>query len=185
MAGLFLASYYFWPASLGLSGQKILFATWLISLVGLVALAIYDLRWRLLPTKIIYSTAAVALAGRLGYSIFYSGQAWPDLAKLTASIATASGVFYLLYELSKGKWLGFGDVRLGLLTGNLLADPALSLLMIFLASLGGSLAALPLLASGRKKLSSQLPYGPFLIAATFIAYLFGQNLINWYEKLLT
>ena len=184
MAGLFLASYYFWPGPLALNGHKVLFVTWLVSLVSLVSLAIYDLRWRELPTKIIYTTAALALAGRLTYIVFYGHQIALDLLKLGLAILIASGLFFLLHEFSKGKWLGFGDVRLGILTGTLLADPALSLLMIFLASLGGTLAALPLLISGQKKLNSQLPYGPHLIAATLVAYLFGAGLINWYQTLL-
>ena len=38
-----------------------------------------------------------------------------------ASVLIASGVFYVLYIFSQGKWIGFGDVRLGLITGTLLA----------------------------------------------------------------
>jgi len=85
---------------------------------------------------------------------------------------------------SSGKWIGYGDVRLGLITGTVLADPLLSILMIFVASVLGTLIALPALATGRKRLNSKLPFGPFLITATALVLLFGQIPINWYKQLL-
>jgi len=75
-------------------------------------------------------------------------------------------------------------VRLGLITGTLLADPAKSLAMLFLASLIGTLVILPALSKGNKKLTSKLPYGPFLIAGTAIMIVFGTQLLDWYKGLI-
>jgi prepilin signal peptidase PulO-like enzyme (type II secretory pathway) len=86
--------------------------------------------------------------------------------------------------VSKGKWIGYGDVRLGLVTGTLLADPELAVAMIFVASLIGTLVVLPALLKGRRTLASRLPYGPFLIAGTAIILLFGESLLNWYKDLI-
>jgi prepilin signal peptidase PulO-like enzyme (type II secretory pathway) len=54
--------------------------------------------------------------------------------------------------------------------------------MLFVASLLGTLVTVPLMY--RKKLgqTSQVPFGPFLIAATVIVMLFGAALLNWYSK---
>lgn len=184
-AGLvFTLSYIFWPYSLSDHAQVLLLVTWLISSVGLLALAVYDLKWMLLPNKIIYPTLLVAVAGRVTYIAFYQAKPLHALLLWASSLALASGVFFVLFMISKGKWIGYGDVRLGLITGTLLADPQKSLAMIFLASLIGSLMVLPGLIGGKKTMASKLPYGPFLIAATGIIVLFGDSLLNWYKGLI-
>ncbi|HEU5004980.1 MAG TPA: prepilin peptidase [Candidatus Saccharimonadales bacterium] len=181
---LFAASYYWWPLGFSNLGSKALFAAWLISLVGLTALAIYDLKWMLLPSKIIYPTFAVAAAGRLIYLVTVEDHKPHALLLWAGSIVVASGFFLVLYIISQGKWIGYGDVRLGLVTGTLLAAPALSFLMIFLASVAGTLIAVPLLTLQKKNLSSRLPYGPFLIMATAVVMIFGQSLLDWYNRVL-
>lgn len=184
MAIVFVASYIFWPETISQNGQWLLFGTWLLSSVGLLALAVYDLRWMLLPNKIVYPTLFVAAAGRSAYILVYSDNKWHDIYLWAISLLIASGVFWLLFTISKGKWIGYGDVRLGLITGTLLADPYKALLMLFFASVLGSLTVLPGLVKRQKTLSSRLPYGPFLIMATGIVVLFGDSLINWYKGLL-
>ena len=185
LAVVFVASYLFWPNDLGQLGQWLLLATWLGSSVGLLALLIYDLKWMLLPNRILYPTFFVALAGRLAYIAFFAPQKVMSYELLVISLLVASGIFYLLFYVSQGRWIGFGDVRLGLITGTVLGKPSLSLLMIFIASVLGTLFAMPSLLSGRKKLVSKLPYGPFLIVATAICLLWGESLIHWYKSLLT
>lgn len=185
VAGLvFAGSYIYWPTPVHLNGQWLLLATWLAASVGLLALAVYDLRWMLLPNKIIYPTLIVAVVGRTAYIAVFEAKPLHAVLLWGSSVIVASGVFLALYIASKGKWIGYGDVRLGLITGTLLADPAKSLAMIFLASLIGSLVVLPSLAAGKRSLASRLPYGPFLIAATAIIVIFGDSLLNWYKGLI-
>lgn len=180
----FVASYYYWPVELTGVGNWLLFVTWLASSVGLLALAVYDFRWMLLPNRILYPTATVALTGRLAYLIAFESDKAQGILNLLLSVAVASGVFYFLYMVSSGRWIGFGDVRLGLITGVLLADPAKSFLMIFIASILGTLFVLPAMIRNQKKLTSKLPYGPFLIIGTAISLLFGQGITDWYLNLL-
>jgi leader peptidase (prepilin peptidase) / N-methyltransferase len=66
-----------------------------------------------------------------------------------------------------------------------LAAPGKSFLMIMLGSLLGTLFILPALVLGKKNLASKLPYGPFLIAATFICVLFGGSILDWYGHFLS
>jgi leader peptidase (prepilin peptidase)/N-methyltransferase len=182
-AFIFSLSYIFWPVAPHFNGQWLLLATWLAASVGLMALAVYDIRWMLLPNKILYPTLLVAVAGRAAYIIAYEPRPGHALWLWLLSVAVASGIFYILYMVSQGKWIGFGDVRLGLITGTLLADPYKSFGMIFAASLLGTLAILPYLLANRKSLASKTPYGPFLITATGIFVIFGDSLINWYKSL--
>ncbi len=181
---IFVGSYILWPVNLDTTGAWLLFITWLVSSVGLMALLVYDLKWMLLPNRIIYPTFFVALIGRLSYIVFFAEGKAHSFWLLVFSLVVSSGVFWLMFQVSRGQWIGFGDVRLGLITGTLLADPAKSAAMIFIASLLGSLVALPGLITGKKTMSSKLPYGPFLIVATAIAMLFGSPIIDWYKSLL-
>lgn len=183
-AAVFVVSYLFWPSDLQSAGAWLLFITWLASSVGLTALLVYDLRWMLLPSKILYPAFFVALAGRLGYIVFFAQGKAHSFWLLVFSLVISSGIFWLMFQVSKGGWIGYGDVRLGLITGTLLADPAKSAAMIFIASLLGSIVALPGLITGKKNLSSKLPYGPFLIVATSIMVLFGTSILDWYKSLL-
>jgi leader peptidase (prepilin peptidase)/N-methyltransferase len=181
---IFAGSYIFWPNTVHLNGQWLLLATWLACSVGLLALAVYDLLWMLLPNRIIYPTLMVAFVGRLLYILIYEIRPWHAILLWFFSVVIASGIFLALFYVSQGKWIGFGDVRLGLITGTLLADPQKSLAMLFLASAIGTLVILPSLRRGDKTLTSRLPYGPFLIAATGILVIWGDSLLNWYKGLI-
>jgi prepilin signal peptidase PulO-like enzyme (type II secretory pathway) len=181
---VFILSYVFWPGGVVGHSQWLLFATWIVASVGLMALLIYDFKWMLLPNRILYPTFFVALAGRLAYIALYSNSPAHFLWRLVLSLGVSSGIFYLLFTFSRGRWIGFGDVRLGLITGTVLASPTKSFLMIFLASLLGTIFVLPLMYTNKKSLSAKIPYGPFLITATWLTLLFGPSAINWYKNLL-
>jgi prepilin signal peptidase PulO-like enzyme (type II secretory pathway) len=180
----FMFSYLLWPVELASDGQMILFTAWLLVSVGLLALLVYDFKWMLLPNRILYPTLLVAAAGRLIYILGFSPDRGHDLTQWVLAVAVASGIFWLLFMVSSGKWIGFGDVRLGLITGTALATPALAFFMIFLASALGTLFIAPALLAGKKSMTSRIPFGPFLIAATFLALLFGQGFIDWYQELI-
>lgn len=180
-AAVFALSYLYWPYSLQ-GGQIVLFIAWLVASVGLMALLVYDLKWMLLPNKIIYPTLAIAVIGKLIYLIGYEDNKLHSALMWLLSVLVASGIFWILYVVSSGKWIGYGDVRLGLITGTLLQTPLKSLLMIFIASVIGCLVMLPIIFAKKRQLSASIPYGPFLITATWICGLFGQGIIDWYKR---
>jgi leader peptidase (prepilin peptidase)/N-methyltransferase len=182
---VFATSYIWWPGGLHGSGDWVLFASWLLTSVGLMALLVYDARWMLLPNRILYPTFYIALAGRVIFLVGFEDHKGHALLMWVLSVAIASGVFWLLFVVSQGKWIGFGDVRLGFITGTVLANPGKSFLMVIVGSLLGTLFILPALLMGKKHLASKLPYGPFLIAAAFIALLFGGGILDWYGSFLS
>ena len=97
--------------------------------------------------------------------------------------AIGSGFFGLQFFLSRGRWVGGGDIRLGALMGLMLGWKFL-LVALFLAYLIGSIFGLTLIALKRKKMSSAVPFGPFLAAAAFITFVYGQALLSWYLNLI-
>ncbi len=92
------------------------------------------------------------------------------------------GFFYLLFTLSKGKWIGGGDVKLGMLIGLLVGWKMTYFLLLFAYVLGAVLAVF-LLSFGKKKWKSKIPFGPFLILATWIVLLFGNQIMDFWKRL--
>jgi prepilin signal peptidase PulO-like enzyme (type II secretory pathway) len=177
---LFVASYIWWPYTFDDRGVWLLII-WLTSLIGLIALVIYDIKWMLLPNKIVFPLLAIAVAGVLGDVFVFNGGLHSLLMAL-ASLAIAGGIFYMLFQLSAGKWIGGGDVKLGFALGLLLGGPGEAFLMLFFASILGLLFSLPVVLLKKSKLSSKIPFGPFLILATIIVKLFGGGIMTWYTR---
>lgn len=178
-SALFVASYIWWPIEFNNFGLTN-FAVWLVCLVGFVALTVYDFRWLTLPNRIVYPLIVLAAAMVIANVTVFEG-GFELVRDTLVSIAIASGLFYGLFNLSKGKWIGGGDVKLGLLIGLLIADGVSAFLVLFIASLIGTITIIPGMISRKLNTNSQVPFGPFLIVATVIVKLFGASLITWYK----
>lgn len=180
LAVLFVLSYIYWPSEFDAAGM-VSFGVWLLALVGLAALFLYDLRWMLLPNKVVYPLIAFAAAHTIVQMVFFDGGIALGMRAVTA-MAIAGGFFYILFHVSNGRWIGGGDVKLGFALGLLLMYPMKALLMLFAASLIGTLVTLPLMYRKKLKKSSHVPFGPFLIIATVVVMLFGTAILDWYTK---
>jgi prepilin signal peptidase PulO-like enzyme (type II secretory pathway) len=157
------------------------FAVWCVVLVGLMALFVYDMRWLILPDRITYPLIGLAVvAAFANITVFGSGLI--GLRDTATSVLIASGLFYGLFQASKGKWIGGGDVKLGLVIGLVLAAPLQAFLVLFFASLIGTVTILPGLATKKLKATTHIPFGPFLIIATVIVRLFGASIVAWYRR---
>lgn len=177
---LFLASYVYWPYDLALVSSVFLFAFWLVFLVGFMALMVYDLKWYLLPDRVVYPLIGLAMIQTIAVALFFGGN-WQMLLNAFLAVLASAGVFYAIYTFSGGKWIGGGDVKLAVVLGLLLGTAPIALLMIFVSSVLGTAIAIPLLVSGKADRTSHIPYGPFLIIATIICYLFGKSILAWYQ----
>lgn len=185
-AGLFVLSYVSWPHNsfVWTGGDIVTFILWLVLLTGLVALAVYDLKWYLLPDRLVLPLTIMGvvfvLVGAIG------SQHFSVLGSIIGAVAIA-GLFYALFEASKEQWIGGGDVKLAPLLGLLAGGFFKAMLLLFIASVLGSLYSMVLMALGREKASRKLkiPFGPFLITACVVTVLYGQQLIDWYMKLVT
>lgn len=141
----------------------------------LVFLFVYDVKYQLVPDVVTVPAIVVALP--LQWWIFdYSFQS------LLIGAAVGGGFFALQYVVSRGRWVGGGDIRMGVLMGVLLGMTGI-LVALFLAYVVGAVVALGLLATKRLTLQSKMPFGPFLAAATVVTFLYGSELVDWYLSL--
>ena len=146
---------------------------------SLIAIFIYDLKHYIIPDKVLFPAIAAALV--------YDLISWQHILNNLLAVVIASGFFLAIFLISKGKWMGFGDVKLAVLMGLLLGFPnvlaALFLAFFFGAIIGVILMAFPFgSAQGRQKksLKSEIPFGPFLIIGTFLTMFCGNQIIQWY-----
>ena len=157
-----------------LNFKTFLTAAYLIFITGaLLVIFIYDLKHYIIPDKVVFPAMAAALL----YQMFFGDFKFALLAAIVAA-----GFFFAIWALSKGKWMGFGDVKLAFLMGLLLGWPNI-LVGLFFSFLIGAIIGLGLVAFGKKKLKSMVPFGPFLVLGAFIALFFSQQIIGFYVKL--
>lgn len=182
----FVVSYLAWPVPLESFSLDLLgFILWLIVGLMLIALFAYDLKWFLLPDKLMFP-AMVLAAIVAEIHIVQSSDAAQAILSLNGAIAVLSGLYLAIYVVGglRGRqWIGFGDVKLGLVLALVLADWKLALLTLFLANFIGCLIILPLMAMGKISRATRVPFGPMLIAGFFITALFGQGIVDWYLSL--
>lgn len=180
--GLFVLSYIAWPLGFDAKWVIVGFVGWLVVLVGLVALTIYDAKYMLLPNRILYPLIGITVVSLVLQ--FALGRRLSDLLGILGAVVVASGIFWLLYQVSAGKWIGGGDIKLGILAGLLLGTLTQAFLYLFMASVLGLLYSLPLLLTKQLKTASKVPFGPFLIGSLVIVVLWGAGLTAWYGRTL-
>ena len=140
----------------------------------LVIIFIYDLKHYIIPDKILFPAIITALIYILipPYNIH-------NLISIFWAVIVAAGFFLAIFLISKGKWMGFGDVKLAVLMGLMLG--LLNVLVaLFLAFFFGAIIGVILMILEKKKLKSEISFGPFLIAGTFMAMLWGTQIIHCY-----
>ncbi|MBI2587956.1 prepilin peptidase [Candidatus Azambacteria bacterium] len=152
---------------LGLLASRPLEEFFFFALLGalLLVLAAIDARTYVLPDVLLFLILTLGLLGNL--ILFPS-----SLARMLFGVLFGGGFFLFLYLASGGRWLGFGDVKLGAVLGLLLGWPTVVFALSAAAVAGGALASL-LLLSGKKGWKSPIPFGPFLVFGTLLAIILG------------
>src|SRR3989344_6549762 len=151
---------------------------YLILAADLVFIFVYDLKYYLILDKVIYLGLIAALVIVLGQTTTLGAD---YLFRAGAGSLISGGLFFLLVTVSKEKWMGRGDIALGFLLG-LVAPWPLVWLFLTLAFCLGAVVGVILLIFGKKKLSSQIPFAPFLITASLITIVFGERLVGIYLR---
>lgn len=179
VAAFFVISYMFWPLGLATGFEIAHFILWLGAGVIMAVLFAYDQRWYLLPDR--YSVAlAIVGAAMVAMVAIPATQPLVVVVSALGAVAALGGLYGLLYVISRGRWVGFGDVKLGVGLGLLLADWQLALVALFMANFIGCLIVIPLLIGKKIKRDSRIPFGPLLILGAIIAWFIGRQLLAWY-----
>ena len=188
---------FFWHLNFGFGLEQ--FRTiWILDLIyllfilcSLIVIFVYDLKHYIIPDKIIFPAIAAAFFYQLISNITayntaaIAGWQYPisNIFYAIFSAIIAAGFFFLIILISKGEWMGFGDVKLAFLIGLILGWPDI-FFALFLAFVLGAAVGLILIGLKIKSIKSQIPFGPFLVAATIIMMLWGEIIKDFYFSLI-
>jgi len=142
----------------------------------LIIVFVYDLRWYIIRDEVVLPATVLIFILNL-----FLGVVWWKM--LFYGIIGLS-FFLVQFWVSKGRWVGGGDIFLGLLIGIALPWPGF-LVAIMLSYFIGSFVGLGLIVFGKKKMESQIPFGPFLVLGTIATLFFEEGLVDFYLKLFT
>ncbi len=144
---------------------------------SLIVIFFVDLKNGIIPDKILVPAIVITFLFQL-YAIRYT---------LYASLLSALGVFLLflfLHLATRGRGMGFGDVKYVILMGLVLGFPGIVVGM-YIAFLTGAAVSLILIAWHKKKLhGSTIPFGPFLVFGTIVAMFWGTVLLRQFLPFL-
>lgn len=139
-----------------------------------------DLRYLVLPDKIIFFTVLTAVLIDLGYRLL-ENKSIINYGDGLIGATAVSGFFLAIWLFSKGRWIGFGDVKLGLAVGLFFGIMRAGLIIYSSAILGG-LVAIILLGLGKANMKTKLPLGTFICLSAIMTIIFNLVVENLLSK---
>lgn len=133
----------------------------------LLIIAVIDAKTQLIPDALNVPLIILGLA---------TAQSLGSVSILAPVIAV--GFFGFQWIISKGMWIGSGDIILSLGVGLLLGSWKLTLVWLLLTYVIGSCITLALLVSGTKTMRDTIPFGPFLAVSAIVTLLLGEEILR-------
>ena len=152
-----------------------------LAFVPLAIMFIYDMKWSLLPTKIIWIFNCLAFIYWIsGFVGVRGGFNFISAINFVISMSMFPLIYFVLAKVSKEQWVGGGDwilaVGLVLILPNL---PVFAIFLLFLSNVIGLLFAVfqSILRFRKVKRGTQIPFGPAMILAALILLIFQQHIL--------
>lgn len=155
---------------------------WLLVGILLLIILVTDYLEYIIPDYAVIGLAILAVSYRL-YLGYTGAMQWVDVAAALISGVVMAVFFLVLFLVTRGKGLGFGDVKYVLVMGWLLGWPRV-LVGVFVAFVVGAVVGLVLIGLGRKKMKQMVPFGPFLVLGTVVGLVYGMDIWGWYWGLI-
>lgn len=147
----------------------LLYSLFIVSTLLIIFFA--DLKYGIIPF-------AAVIPG-VGIALLYLFLFVPSL--LVPALFSSLGAFlffFLIFFVTRGRGMGFGDVVYAGYMGLLLSYPAI-LFGLYLSFLTGALVSLILILTGRKRLHGDtIPFGPFLVFGTVILFFYSNEVLQ-------
>lgn len=136
-----------------------------------------DVKYQIIPDEVQISLFILVLFQK----IIEGGTVMQFGSNLFASIVVASPILFL-YLITKGKGMGFGDVKLSLIIGFLLGIKG-GLSALYIAFIIGACVGICFLLLKKKKMKSKIAFGPFIVSGVVILILFQQQVFSLVQKI--
>lgn len=164
-------------AAMHLGTHAIEFLYTLFILSSLIVIFFTDLKHKIIPNIIVYPAIAISIMYHLSSSNYQ--------LLITNYLPAAVGAFLfflLLFFVTQGKGMGFGDVQFSILLGLFLGFPGI-VFAIYIAFLTGALVSMILVLGRHYSIKSAIPFGPFLIFGTLVMFFFREKIIELFPFL--
>lgn len=152
----------------------------------LIALSLIDLDHKLLPDSM---TLPLIWIGMLLTLIEIDGvPILPDIDIRASVIGAAAGylslwsVFHAFKLITGKEGMGYGDFKLLAALGAWLGWQLLPLVIVLSAAVG-SVVGITLILAGQRSRQAEIPFGPYLAGAGWLALLYGRDIMDWYLNL--
>jgi prepilin signal peptidase PulO-like enzyme (type II secretory pathway) len=138
-----------------------------VALWAMLCIALCDIRTRTIPDILTMIIAVCGILLRL-----------QDHVLPLSAVIIGAGFFGIQWIVSKGKWVGTGDILLGGAFGILLGTWPLTLLMIWFAYVIGLFFVIARLPFRRLDLNARIAFGPFIVLGGALALLWGDAVLG-------
>jgi prepilin signal peptidase PulO-like enzyme (type II secretory pathway) len=140
--------------------------------------AVMDIRWQELPVEYLGWLGVMAFVFRLAVD-----QRPGDVVVSTLLALAGILVFFgSQIIVSRGKWLGVGDMWFGGFMAGVLGWPGIGIAVYVAYLLGGTLAVMGLLTRAVKR-TTRIAFGPMLAVGVLIAVWYGNAIVDWLARI--
>ena len=149
-----------------------MFSLWAVFLV----IAVYDIRHTIIPDRLL--VIGLALVITLQTVQYYPNVLWALVLYISSGLVLALP-FGLIFFFSRGKYIGFGDVKLTGLIGMMLGLWGGITAIMAGIYLGAIVSIFLLVVKGKKyTLKTEIPFGPFLIIGTALVFFSAGTIVD-------
>lgn len=165
-------------------------AGWMLLVLGFVLIALsvvvfwVDLKHFLILDFVLLPVGILALGLRIGLDVVNLGGLNWNAGVLTCLLCALLfySIFGGLYFLSKGKWFGYGDVKLLVVLAIFFGFKLF--LVLWVASVTASVWSVYLLMRKKANMKTKLPFGSFLVMASLLLLFYGTGLSEVFVNLV-
>lgn len=176
-AGLFCKfSDLFWQAPHVFLGYYVYFG---LLFSTLIVISVYDFRHKIIPDQLSLFLGVVAFLGLFVFQARGLAFGLPNLWDVLVPIIVAS-VFGSMWLLSRGAWMGLGDAKLVLGLGFMLGFKMFLSAVALSFWIGATVGLVLISVKKLRGLKSEMPFAPFLVLGSLIAFFFDLNLFLFF-----
>lgn len=186
-AGIALRQYYYWylfsAYQNGLLYSFLFFLYYCLVFCLLLVISFYDIKHKIIPNKLVYTFIVLAISKLfLFFYCFGFTKTLIDTLDILSPIILFIP-FAVLWAVSSGKWIGFGDAKLAIGIGALLGF-SLGLSSIIVAFWIGALWSVSLMMIDRfyrknsVTMKTEIPFAPFMVIALVLVFFTHIDVLN-------
>ena len=142
----------------------------------LLTIFMADVKYHLIPDSLQFVFLVLALCYHL-----VQAASWLMLGSFIVSGILVMLPILILYLITRGRGMGFGDVKLAFVIGFLLGTIP-GWIALYIGFIAGSVVGVALLITKKKKLKSQIAFGPFLIIGIVLSVFYQTEIIRVWQS---